>query len=212
MRIIVFPALLLLSIPSTHAQLVKMLHQAFEVPDSATTLAFSIYENDKFEIVPWAGNTIMTESNIKLYYASRGVFDFFLEKGRYNFQAQEGGDTLVLAAQDTKRLAIKSGDTQCYEEVAIRIFIPDDFSQISPGVWFRPRKEKSKERIGAFKPRKKLARESGTVSESLRDAVQPLAPPADTLEAQPALMLPDSTWRRQPSGAGQPPKDGKNGQ
>lgn len=209
MRILLWLAVLVLADTTAYTQLVKTLHQVFEVPDSATILSFSLYEKDKFEAVPWAGNTIMTESNIKLYYASRGVFDFFLDKGRYNFESREGGDTLVVAAQDIKRLGIKSGDAQCYEEVAIRIFIPDDFSQAGPALWARPRKEQSEERPGAYKPRKKLARESGSVSEELQETVQPLELQKDTLETEPALILPDSSWQRRADAPLQQKQDGQ---
>jgi len=209
MRILLWLAVLVLADTTAYTQLVKTLHQVFEVPDSATTLSFSLYEKDKFEAVPWAGNTIMTESNIKLYYASRGVFDFFLDKGRYNFESREGGDTLVVAAQDIKRQDIKSGNAQCYEEVAIRIFIPDDFSQAGPALWARPRKEQSEERPGAYKPRKKLARESGSVSEELQETVQPLELQKDTLETEPALILPDSSWQRRADAPLQQKQDGQ---
>ena len=80
------------------------------------------------------------------------------------------------------------------ENVDIRIFIPDDFTQTSPTTWTRPRKEQSEERIGAYRPRKKLNRESGTVSDELREAIP--EQPADTVKEEYVLPLPDSTLQR----------------
>ncbi len=203
MRIFVLLATLLLGSMPGKAQLVKTLHQAYEVPDSISFLSFQLHEEDKFEVVPWAGNTIMTESKIKIYYASKAVFDFFLEKGRYNFNSQADADTLLLAAQDAKRLAIKSGNTECFEEVAIRIFIPDSFAKVTETVWSRPVEEE--EEGSQETARKPLARERADVSEALREAVQPLQPEADSLSGKPAV-LPD------PRELTKPPKKEGEGQ
>ncbi len=214
MRIIVFVAASLLAGAPARAQLVKTIYQTFEVPDSTTTVLFEIYENDHFEVVPWAGNTIMTESNVKLYYVSRGVFDYLLEQGRYNFEAIEDGEKLALSAVKERRLEVKLGNAEQKnsdgkkenENVTIRIFIPDEFSQSSPMSWSRPRKEHSEERIGAYRPRKKLNREAGAVSDELREAIPEI--PKDTVEETILLPMPDSTWRREP-GLPEKPKNDK---
>lgn len=214
MRIIVWLAALMLAGNPARAQLVKTIYQTFEVPDSTTSVTFKIYEHDSCEVVPWAGNTIMTESNIKLYYASRGVFDHLLEKGRYNFEIAEDGEKLLLASVKERRLKVKlgSGEEEAYnnkeknENVSVRIFIPDEFTESTPTTWARPRKEPDEERIGAYRPRKKLAREAGTVSEELKEAIPEM--PKDTVVEEIPLPLPDSTWRRQQGLPGKP----KNGQ
>lgn len=213
MRIIVLLAASLLAGAPAHAQLVKTIYQTFEVPDSTTTVFFEIYENDSLEVVPWAGNTIMTESNVKMYYVSRGVFDYLLEQGRYNFEAVEDGEKLALSSVKERRLQVKLGngepqgpesEKKSYEyekgkeneKVTIRIFIPDEFTRSSPVSWSRPREERSEERIGAYRPRKKLNREAGDVADELREAIPEI--PKDTVEEKILLPMPDSTWRRQP--------------
>lgn len=213
MRIIIWVAVLMLASTTAYAQLVKTIFQTFEIPDSTTLITFKIYEKDAVEVVPWAGNNIMTESNIKLYYASRGVFDHLLEKGRYNFEVLENGNEFTVKSVKERQMEIKlssAGQEGQYgkdksENVKVRVFIPDGFSQQSPTAWARPRKEVDEERIGAYRPRKKLAREGGTVSEELKDAI-PEAP-KDTVEEQIFLPLPDSTWRRQPGALDKPKKD-----
>ncbi|MCO6488111.1 MAG: hypothetical protein J5I98_06810 [Phaeodactylibacter sp.] len=226
MKTILWLASLMLASAAARAQLVKTLFQTFELPDSATAIVLDIYEEDAYEVVPWAGNTVMTESNIKMYYASRGVFDHLLEKGRYNFNSREGGDSLILSSTPERQLKVKlnTGEEEAseqvprgrynprgskqekYEIVKIRIFIPDGFSAASANTWKRPRPERGEERIGAYRPRKKLARESGAVSDELREAV-PEAP-KDTVEEKIILPLPDSTWRRRP-GVPDPTNSGK---
>lgn len=213
MKITIGLATLLLACATAHAQLVKTLFQTFELPDSATLISFQVYQEDAFEVIPWAGNTVMTESNIKLYYASRAVFDHLLEKGRYNFESRENGDTVVLKAVNERLLKVKlntdeeahAGKQKKNEVVSIRIFIPDGFTQASPTIWARPREEKSEERLGAYRPRKKLAREAGSVSDELKEAIPEI--PQDTVQEQ--LILPnlDSIRQRQQQEAPGKPKN-----
>lgn len=167
MRIGILAIALLFSV-CAQAQLKKTLHKVFELPPEATKLVLNIYEGDEYEIVPWAGNTILTETDVAMRKASKGVFDFFVEEGRYDFDAQLRSDSLVLSSKDLLRRVIKIEDTAAEEKVRSRIFIPDVLEQQSPTLWTRPEAE---EWDGT--PRKRLNRERMEASDAVKEAVRP---------------------------------------
>ena len=190
---IIFPFLAcLLASPFLYGQLQKTIHQSFVLPDSASTLLINLPEDDIWEVVPWSGNSIMTESNIKMYSANKGIFNFFIEKGRYEYQAFEKGDSLALAGENIKRLVIKAGEMECSEEVKVRIFIPDTFVEEEYGLWKRPLEKKADK--DAPKIKKKLNREKIDVSEALQEEVKPLEPVSDSLSQRVInpVAVPDS--------------------
>jgi len=162
------------------AQLRKTLHQSFQLPDSTRTLIIDFPQNDNWEIQLWAGNSIMTESDIKMYSANKGIFDFFLEKGRYDYITAEKGDSLALLGKDPERELIRAGDMECSEVVNVRIFIPDTFQEKAPGVWTRTIEER-KGHGGKNVSRKKLDRERIEVSEELQRSVNAEEEVSDSL-------------------------------
>jgi hypothetical protein len=169
MRIASLIIILAFSAGSLQAQLKKTLHKTFEVPEQTTTLLLNIYEDDSYEVVPWAGNAIMTETNIKVYYTSRAIFDFLLEQGRYEFITAQRGDSLLLSGQDMQRRIVKVEETESLEKVHSRIFIPDAFQQVALGHWVREVEEPEEGEA----PRKTLEREKINVSDALKEAVKP---------------------------------------
>ena len=98
------------------AQLKKTLHKVFEVPETANLLVFNIYEGDSYDVIPWAGNTIMTETQVEMSKASRGVFDFFLEEGRYDFITAPQSDSLIISSKDLLRRVIKLEDVEAEQQ------------------------------------------------------------------------------------------------
>lgn len=161
---------LLCAATSAQAQLKKTLHKVFEVPAVTQQLVFNIYEGDEYEVVPWAGNTILTETQIEMYNASKGVFDFFLKEGRYDFVSLEQSDSLILSSKDLLRHAIKIEDIQSEERVVSRIFVPDTFQKQGDALWARPETEK---------PEPKLDRERAKAE-------------------RPSPILPDTSQRKPP--------------
>lgn len=169
------------------AQLKKTLHKVFEVPEATDKLVFNIYEGDSYDIIPWAGNTIMAETHVEMYQASRGVFDFFLEEGRYDFITRPEGDSLIVSSKDLLRRVIKLEDVEALEKVHSRIYIPDYFVQQSADVWEWPEAEREKQ-----PDRKKLNREKMDVDEELREAVQPTSADSTNTEGVPEAQKQDN--------------------
>ncbi len=73
--------LLFLIIPTIgFAQQQKTLHQTFEI-EEVERLNFDLY--DEIEVEKWAGNTVLTETKIEVHDATKGIFDHFVNGGRY---------------------------------------------------------------------------------------------------------------------------------
>lgn len=73
--------LLLLLIPSIgSAQQQKTLHQTFEI-EEVERLNFDLY--GEIEVEKWEGNTVLTETKIEVHDATKGIFNHFINEGRY---------------------------------------------------------------------------------------------------------------------------------
>lgn len=132
MRILYIVFFFAFSTQVASAQLTKVLHQTFEV-DSVDKITLSLV--GEYEVEKWAGNTILTETKIEIYDASPGIFKFFIEeKGRYDIVAEIDGMTASLFSNDSERKTIKNkeNDTECFELIKLKIFVPDDFNIDDP--------------------------------------------------------------------------------
>jgi len=73
--------LLLAFIPTIlFAQQQRTLHQTFEI-EEVERINFNLYDEIEFE--KWAGNTILTETKVEVHDATKGIFDHFVNGGRY---------------------------------------------------------------------------------------------------------------------------------
>ena len=118
------------------AQLQKHLHKTYEIADSIDMIVLDTYDN-RYEAVPWAGNTIMTETKIQLYEASNAILEHFMEKGRYDLEPYIEGTLLKLVSKDKERRAIKTSKGESFEVFELRIFIPEDFEKSGDHTWVK---------------------------------------------------------------------------
>lgn len=134
--------ILLLSLVTSSAliaQLKHTQHQTFQM-DSINQVRIDLV--DPFTVETWAGNQLMTETQVQLYQASESVLQFFLKNDRYSIVADStGAHSLSLLSKDTVRKRIKTKFGDCEERIAVRIFVPKNFEQKSEQVWARPAKE-----------------------------------------------------------------------
>ncbi|HFA51103.1 MAG TPA: hypothetical protein ENJ95_18985 [Bacteroidetes bacterium] len=108
------------------SQLEKTIHQTFDVSQS-NAISFDLV-SDSTVIVPWAGNNVLTETKIELYDASPSILKHFIEKDqRYAIQADSTSGVFRLSSVKMKREPIRTKNGECYENVQIRLFVPDDF-------------------------------------------------------------------------------------
>lgn len=136
MRNILLLVLGLFSSICGYGQLQKITHQTFTVSDSVTILVIAPYGDYQFEA--WPGNKIMLETKIKLYNATGSILDFLLESGRYEVIIEREEALLRLVSKDKKRQAIRTKKGECFEEVEMRFFIPEEFISDGEHQWSRP--------------------------------------------------------------------------
>ncbi len=107
------------------AQSQRVLHQTFEV-NGIEEIHLDLY--GEVELIPWAGAQIMSETQVRLEGAPPHVLKFFIEeKERYKIEGVLGPDYFVLQSVDKTRPQIIYKSNECYEEVKIRLFIPEEF-------------------------------------------------------------------------------------
>ena len=114
------------------AQLQRIMHQSFTL-DTLHHLVFAL--PGEYQVESWAGDNILTETKVQLYDASEGILTHFIEKGRYQLEAETGADTLRIFALDPERKPIRTLNGEASELVNLRIFIPEAFVEAGPGYW-----------------------------------------------------------------------------
>ncbi len=109
-------------------QLKETIHQTFEIEDAQS---INLDLAGDFEIVKWAGNTLMSKTYIELSDAKPSILNYYLKEGRYELIGNPTGESFSLVAKDKNRRAIKYKALTCYEYTKIVIYVPDDFVETS---------------------------------------------------------------------------------
>ncbi|MCU0348860.1 MAG: hypothetical protein MUC59_18105 [Saprospiraceae bacterium] len=115
------------SLNTSFAQLEKTLHQTFSL-DDRTTILLDLY--GQYTIVPWAGNNVLVETQVKLYNSTGSVLKHFIEKDlRYQIDADTTtSSTLTLVSHDKKRASLRTKTgAESTEVIETRVFVPDSF-------------------------------------------------------------------------------------
>ncbi len=116
---------LLLGVTLGHAQFSKTVHHTFEA-DAAQTILVQLAGN--VTVDRWAGNTVLVQTDIRLYNASKGIFTYFVEQvGRYEVLSSLTGETLNIVSKDPKRDAIVTKNGETVEEINVKVLVPNDF-------------------------------------------------------------------------------------
>lgn len=127
MRLLATVLVLVFSMIQLEAQVKKILHQSFEIEEMNNV---KLDLAGDYEIVEWAGNAILVETNIELYSASRDIYNFFKDKGRYDVEADSGSTMITLRSVDKERKPIRSKKGECFEIIRVRILVPEDFDVV----------------------------------------------------------------------------------
>ncbi len=115
--------------PMSQAQMERTMYQVFEV-DSAQTVQFEVA--GEYQILPWEGNSILVETNVQIWDASREILTQLIKDGRYDLTtdstAGPNPKQLRIFTKNLKRKTIKRLDRQeCLEIAVTKIFVPDTF-------------------------------------------------------------------------------------
>lgn len=114
----------LLLIYSADAQIKKTLHKTYEI-DSVNAISMDLI--GEYEVLTWAGSSVLVETSVELYDANINIFKFFLKEGRYKIDLNLDGQTAAFVSHDKVRKTIKTSNGQCWEIVKSKIYIPEEF-------------------------------------------------------------------------------------
>ncbi len=114
---------------AAQAQMERTMYQVFEI-DSAQVVDFDIA--GEYSILPWAGNSILVETNVQIWDASREILSDLIKLGRYDLTTDStlgpNPKELRIFTKYLKRKSIKRLDGQkCLEIAVTKIFVPDTF-------------------------------------------------------------------------------------
>ncbi|MFN0035599.1 MAG: hypothetical protein ACKVUS_11065 [Saprospiraceae bacterium] len=119
----------LLFLQTAHAQMERTMYQVFEI-DSAQTVKFEIA--GEYNVLEWAGNSILVETNVQIWDASREILGHLIKDGRYDLatdsSASPNPKQVRIFTKHLDRKPIKRLDGQkCLEIAVTKIFVPDTF-------------------------------------------------------------------------------------
>lgn len=107
----------------------RTMYQVFEV-DSAQVVKFEVA--GEYSILEWAGNSILVETNVQIWDASREILAELIKIGRYDLatdsSATPNPKEVRIFTKNLERKPIKRIDGQkCLEIAVTKIFVPDTF-------------------------------------------------------------------------------------
>lgn len=101
----------------------QVIHQSFEMgPAKSITLSLDI----PYEVETWAGNTILTETKIKMENIPPNILKHFINQGRYEIVDNSTATVVELSLKETNRRPIRTKNGEATETINIRIFVPED--------------------------------------------------------------------------------------
>ena len=111
------------------SQLKKTLHQTI---DLSNLVAVKLDLSGDYELVHWAGNHFLVETNISLYDASKHLLTHLIKQERYGVVATENGSQALIEWKDKERRKVMYRQKECFEEAKVKLYIPDFFEIINP--------------------------------------------------------------------------------
>ena len=117
------------------AQFAKTMHTSIEA-DSVSAITVDLQGDVSVE--SWDGNTVLVETSVKLYNASKGVFEYFVERaGRYDVLTEASAGGLRIYSKDTERKIIQTKNGTSSEEVVVIVRLPKEFEGTGNGPYVR---------------------------------------------------------------------------
>ena len=114
---------------SSFAQLKKTIHQTIDLSQS---VSIKLDLNGDYELVHWAGNHFLIETNVALYDATKHLLTHLMKQGRYEVAHSENGSQSLIEWKDKERRKVMYRQKECFEEAKVKLYIPDFFEIINP--------------------------------------------------------------------------------
>ncbi len=117
------------------AQLEKTLHQTFEIGETSN---IRVDLAGEVECVMWAGNTLMTETQVQLYDGSKAILTHLVEVAkRYEISVDSTAGVFKLVSVDKVREKIHAKKGSCTESVKVKVYIPETYEAVEPSSYRR---------------------------------------------------------------------------
>lgn len=139
MKFLYFLLFYLVAIFHLSAQNQRFIHRTFPL-DTATTLELDLF--GEYTVESWVGDAVMIETQVSLYNAPEGIFNYHIKNGRYEIEEEREGETLKLKSKDKDRHPIKTAKGNPEEKVTVKVFIPDVMNPAGDKRWERPKDNK----------------------------------------------------------------------
>ncbi len=101
----------------------QVIHQSFEMGErKALTLSLDI----PYEVETWAGNTILTETKVKMENIPPKILKHFINQGRYEIVENNSDSAIELSLKEVDRRPIRTKNGEATETINIKIYVPED--------------------------------------------------------------------------------------
>jgi len=101
----------------------QVIHQSFEMGErKAITLSLDI----PYEVETWAGNTILTETKVKMDNIPPKILKHFINQGRYEIIENNSDSAIELSLKEVDRRPIRTKNGEATETINIKIYVPED--------------------------------------------------------------------------------------
>lgn len=111
------------------SQLRRTLHQTIDLSNSVSV---KLDLDGDYELVHWAGNHFLIETNIALYDANKHLLKHLVDQGRYEVAQSGSGSQALIEWKDAERRKVMYRQKECFEEAKVKVYIPDFFEIINP--------------------------------------------------------------------------------
>ena len=101
----------------------QVIHQSFEMGErKAITLSL----DTPYEVETWAGNTILTETKVKMANIPPSILKHFINQGRYEIVENTSETVIELSLKEVDRRPIRTKNGEATETINIKIYVPED--------------------------------------------------------------------------------------
>ncbi|MEM6321389.1 MAG: hypothetical protein AAF960_27275 [Bacteroidota bacterium] len=101
----------------------QVIHQSFEMGDRKD---ITLTLDTPYEVETWAGNTILTETKVRMENIPPNILKHFIDQGRYEIVENLTDNAIELAFKEVNRRPIRTKNGEAEETIQIRIFVPED--------------------------------------------------------------------------------------
>ncbi len=136
MRVLLIVACMAIGVASFAQDPADIFHKTIDL-DSINQIDLDVYGEDQIEIKSWPGDDILVETSVKIVNGKPFMLKFFKEKERYDLVGNISGDRMQLISKDKTRKKVNSNNGTVLENVAIVVYMPEEFDEAGGNTYRR---------------------------------------------------------------------------